>query len=196
MQILQEHFVQLKNEVDSVLRRMSVIDRCVAFAGKEVRKGDKVGLVMENGRLMAYPGLEASSTGKALEGAALLQDVLVGQLEGIVDMSLGRLLVVEVPSELDGGSKRANLKRAKGAIASFEGALIVAGDVAGSALLSRIARPDHVVHAPVESAMSALSKGVSAVFCGNRDAIDAIVESIARLKKETGYEVEWEIVRA
>lgn len=196
MQILQEHFVQLKDEVDSVLRKMSVIDRCVAFAGKDVRKGDKVGLLMEGGRLMAYPGLEASSTGKALEDAAPLQDVLVGHLEGIVDMSLGRLLVLEVPPELDGGSKRANLKRAKDAIASFEGALFVAGDVAGSALLSRIARQDHVVHAPVESAMSALSKGVSVVFCGNKDAIDSIVDSVTRLKKETGYEVEWKIVRA
>lgn len=196
MQILQEHLVQLKNEVDSALRKMSVIDRCVAFAGREVRKGEQVGLVMEDGRLMAYPGLHASSTGKALEDAAELQDVLVGQLEGIVDLTLGKLVIIEVPSELDGGSKRVNLKRAKDAAASVKGAIFVAGDIAGSALMSKLTRSGHVIHAPVESSMSALSKGVNVVFSGNRDAVDRLIEAIAELKKQTGYEVEWKLVQA
>jgi len=196
MQILQEHFVRLKDEVDSALRKMSVIDRCVAFAGREVRKGDQVGLVMEGGRLMAYPRLNASSTGRALEDAAARQDVLVGQLEGIVDLSLGKLLIIEVPSELDGGSKRASLKKAKDAAASLRGALFVAGDVAGSALMSKLTRSGHVIHAPVESSMSALGKGVDVVFSGNRDAVDKLVEAIAELKRQTGYEVEWKLVQA
>src|SRR4030042_129896 len=46
MQITQEHFTGLKNQVDTILRRVSVIDRCVAIAGKKVEIGKAVSLVM------------------------------------------------------------------------------------------------------------------------------------------------------
>jgi len=196
MQIAQEHFTRLKEQVDTILRTISVIDRCVAIAGKRIRKGDAVGLVMEDGMLMAVPGAKASSTGIALEDSMEGDDVLVGQLEGIVDLALGELLIVEAPSEIDGGSKAADVHRVTAKIDAFSPGLLVAGDTTGAALLMKASGEFFTIHAPVESAMSALSKGVDVVFCGTRDSVDRLLGAVADLKKSTGYEIRWRVHKA
>lgn len=196
MQLLQEHFTTLKDEVDGILRRISVIDRCVAIAGKRMTRRSKVGLVMEDGMLMAYPKQESSSTGEALEDADEGDDVLIGKLEGIVDLELGRLLVVEAPSELEGGSKGADIERAKQRIDDFSPGLLVAGDTTAAALLMKTSGEFFTIHAPVDSAMSALSKGVDVVFCGTRESVDRMVDSVTQLKRSTGYDITWKSYKA
>ncbi len=195
MQIMQEHFSGLKGEVDSILRRIMVVDTCSAIAGKDVKKGDKLGLVMEDGMLMAYPGERSSSGGVALEPASIGDDILVGHLEGIVDLKLGNLLIVETPSEIDGGSKSADIDRARQKIDSLSPGHIVAGDIVGSALLAKVTPEFFAIHAPVESAMSALTRGVDVVFCGTHDSMDQILHAVANLKKETGYTISWTSVK-
>ncbi len=196
MQLAQEHFTDLKARVDHTLRRIAVIDRCVAIAAKRIAKGQRVGLEMEDGILMAFPGRKASSTGIALESAEEGDDVLVGQLEGIVDMELGGLLIVEAPSESEGGSKRARVASARSAIDDFSPGLLVAGDTTGAALLMKAAGEMFTIHAPVESAMSALSKGVDVAFCGTRESVDQMLEAVSDLRKETGYEIKWRSYKA
>jgi predicted transcriptional regulator len=195
MQALQEHFSRIKQDVDEILRSMSVVDRCVAVAGTRVRKGARVGLVMEDGMLMAFDGVKSSSTGVALEDAEEGDDVLVGRLEGILDMDLGKLLVLEAPSELDGGSKAANVEQAKQRIEGFSPGLLAAGDTVGAALLTKASEEMLTIHAPVESSMSALSKGVDVVYCGTRESCEMILEAVAKLKADTGYDIKWRTFR-
>jgi putative transcriptional regulator len=189
MQLLQEHFGKLKEEIDAVLRRIRVIDRCVAIAGKRIEKGEKVGLIMEDGILMAFPNQKSASTGRAIEGADDGDDVLVGELEGIVDLELGKLLVLEAPSEVDGGSKSANVVRARDKVEEFSPGLLVAGDPVGAALLMKASGEMFTIHAPIESSMSALSKGVDVVFCGTHESVDLLLQAINDLKKTSGYEI-------
>lgn len=196
MQLLQEHFSGLKDEVDSVLRKIRVIDTCEAIAGGSVKKGDPVGLVMEDGMLIAYPDSRSPSKGLALEAADQGDDVLVGQLEGIVDLELGELMVIEVPSESDGGSKAASIERVRAKLEEFSPGFISAGDVPGSALLSKTTEEFFSVHAPVESSLSALSKGVDVAFAGTRESIDRMLDSVANLRKETGYDIRWRVYKA
>ncbi|MBN1677861.1 MAG: winged helix-turn-helix transcriptional regulator [Candidatus Thermoplasmatota archaeon] len=189
MQMLQEHFTGLKLEVDSILRRIRVVDACVAIAAKRITKGQHIGLEMEDGMLMAFPEKRASSMGIASESAEEGDDVLVRQLEGIVDMELGSLLVVEAPSESEGGSKKARVASARAVLDDFSPGLLVAGDMTGAALLMKAAGEMFTIHAPVESAMSALSKGVDVAFCGTRESVDQMLEAVSDLRKETGYEI-------
>lgn len=195
MQLLQEQFSRLKQDVDQILRSISVVDKCVAVAGSRIEKGKPVGLVMEDGMMMAYDGAESSSSGVALEDAEEGDDVLVGSLEGIIDMELGKLLLLEAPSELDGGSKAANTEQARQKVEDFSPGLLVAGDVVGAALLMKASEEMVTIHAPVESSMSALSKGVDVVYCGTRESTELMVEAISRLKAETGYDIQWRSFR-
>lgn len=196
MQLLQEHFTGIKGEVDAILRRISVIDRCVAIAGEKIKKGAKVGLIMEDGMLMAFPGKKSPSTGAALEDADEGDDLLVGKLEGIVDLELGELLIIEAPSEIEGGSKTANIERVRGRLEDFSPGLLVAGDAVGAALLMKASGEFFTLHAPVESAMSALSKGVDVAFSGTRDSIDKLLESVEDLKNSSGYEIKRRVFKA
>ena len=196
MQLAQEHFTGVKSQVDTILRRISVIDTCVAIAGRKVEKGKRVGLVMEDGILMAYPGQKAASTGVALESGDEGDDVLVGELEGIVDLELGKLLIIEAPAPLDGGSKTADIDRARSKVEDFSPGLLVSGDATGSALLMKTSGELFTIHAPIESAMSALSKGVDVVFSGTRESVDLMLEAVSNLKKESGYEVRWKVFKA
>jgi putative transcriptional regulator len=196
MQLMQEHFIAIKAEVDSILKRTSVIDRCVAIAGKSISKGQKIGLIMEDGMLMAYPGQRSPSTGEALESAEEGDDLLVGKLEGIVDLQLGELLLIEAPSESEGGSKAANIERVKEKLELFSPGLLVAGDAVGAALLMKTSGEFFTIHAPVESAMSALSKGVGVAYSGTRDSIDRLLEAVTELKGSSGYEIKWKVLKA
>jgi putative transcriptional regulator len=196
MQLLQEHFTVLKNEVDAILRRISVIDRCVAIAGEKIRKGQRVGLIMEDGMLMAYPGRKSSSTGEALEAADEGDDLIIGKLEGIVDLDLGGLLIIEAPSELDGGSKTADIERVKGRLNDFSPGMLIAGDSVGAALLMKASGEFFTIHAPVDSAMSALSKGVDVVFCGTHESVDYLLHAVGALKESSGYEIKWKSYKA
>lgn len=195
MQVLQEHFSRIKQDVDEILRSISVVDKCVAVAGTAMRKGVRVGLVMEDGMLMAFDGMKSSSTGTALEDAEEGDDVLIGRLEGIIDMDLGKLLVLEAPSELDGGSKAADIEQARLKIEDFSPGLLAAGDTVGAALLMKTSGEMLTLHAPVESSMSALSKGVDVVYCGTRESCELMIEAVAKLKADTGYDVKWRTFR-
>ncbi|MCU0859421.1 MAG: winged helix-turn-helix transcriptional regulator [Thermoplasmata archaeon] len=196
MQLLQEHFTTLKQEVDDALRMISVIDTCVAIAGAAVEQGQPVGLVMEDGMLMAYPGRKESSMGVAKEVASEGDDVLIGDLEGIVDMDLGELLLVEAPSEFDGGSKGVDVPKISERLESFSPGLLVAGDPVGSSLLMKTSGELFTIHAPVEATMSALSKGVDVAFCGTKESTDRMLDAVNALKAGMGYEVKWKLYRA
>jgi len=189
MQMLQEHFTGIKQEVDGILRKISVVDTCVAIAGADIKKGKGVGLVMEDGMLMAVPGRRSSSKGIALEDAREGDDIHIGRLEGIVDLELGQLLVIETPSETEGGSKGVDVDRVREQIERLSPGLLAAGDAVGASLLSKATEEMYTVHAPVESAMSAMSRGVDVVFCGTRESVDQLLDAVAELKKNTGYAI-------
>jgi len=196
MQLLQEHFTALKQDVDATLRRISVIDTCVAIAGGVIDQGQSVGLVMEDGMLMAYPGRKESSMGVAKEVASEGDDVLVGELEGIVDMDLGELLLIETPSEFDGGSKGVDVPRVSEKLDSFSPGLLVAGDAVGASLMMKASGELVTVHAPIEATMSALSKGVNVAFCGTKESTDRVLVAINDLRTASGYDVKWKSYRA
>ncbi|MCU0851861.1 MAG: winged helix-turn-helix transcriptional regulator [Thermoplasmata archaeon] len=196
MQMLQEHFTGIKHEVDGILRKIRVVDTCVAIAGADVKRGKSVGLTMEDGMLMAIPGRRSSSKGIALEDAREGDDVRIGALEGIVDLELGQLLVIETPSETEGGSKGVDVDRVREQIEKLSPGLLAAGDAVGASLLSKATEEMYTVHAPVESAMSAMSRGVDVVFCGTRESVDQLLSAVADLKKGTGYAISWKSFRA
>jgi putative transcriptional regulator len=109
MQALMEGFQEIKRLVDHALEPLPLVQVADAIAAAPVTKGQRVGLVMEDGRLMARPGVRAASTGVAVADAAAGQDVIVRDLSGVVELTPGRLLVVRVPGPETGGSRRVDM---------------------------------------------------------------------------------------
>ncbi|MDD1667023.1 MAG: winged helix-turn-helix transcriptional regulator [Methanomicrobiales archaeon] len=76
-----------------------------ALAAADLKKGDQVGVYMENGWLYAGLG-ERSATGTATMDARAKEDVGVARLNGIIEHREGTIHVCKVPRVERGGSRR------------------------------------------------------------------------------------------
>lgn len=194
-QMLQEGLFGLRDEIDGILREIELIDTCLAIADAPIRAKDAVGLLMRGGKLYAVPGIPATSRGIARNDAEEGSEVLVGNLEGVVELELGKLLALQLPSESSGGSKIVDVGRGRSLIGDFQHDLSVAGDLIGEIVAHRMGLDEGlVIHAPVESALNALSKGLNVLFLGTRESITGITSAIDRLKIESGYEFDYKIL--
>ena len=83
-----------------------------AIAKENLEKDDIVGLFMEDGVLYAHKK-EENATGVVLDDAEEDMDVALTNLTGIIDMNVGEVTVINVPTIKDGGSKASDLELIK-----------------------------------------------------------------------------------
>jgi putative transcriptional regulator len=103
--LLHDKFMEIREFVITEMNRLRIIDNCTALAGNRIRSGNRIGLFMEDGRLVAYRNRKSGSTGIAIMDAEKGEDVGINRLEGIVDLKIGRLYILQVPGTGDGGSR-------------------------------------------------------------------------------------------
>lgn len=119
----------LKDYVDNAVRDLARIETTAARAGEALREGTHVGLFMQDGELVARSDSTSPSRGRALQDAEPGQDVLVGELEGIVELEPGRVTFATVPDIEQGGSRGVDLDEA-GRLLSPPGLVVAMGPVA------------------------------------------------------------------
>ena len=83
--------------------------RC-AVADCDVSKGQKVGLCMREGTIVAAPHSEQEATGRVLSDAAAGDEVLVEDVRGSLSSKTGRIHVVQIPRVIEGGSKNVDIE--------------------------------------------------------------------------------------
>ena len=105
--------ISLRKYSDSVLETMNHYKTIwPAIAKEQLEKDDIVGLFMEDGVLYAHKK-EENATGVVLDDAEENMDVALTNLTGIIDMSVGEVTVINVPTIKDGGSKASDLELIK-----------------------------------------------------------------------------------
>lgn len=183
IQALQEGFRDLKRSVDDTLARMTVVKATSAVAGNAIREGDRVGLLMEAGVLVARTGRGASSTGVAVHDAADGEEVLVRDLAGVVDLRPGRLVVLRVPAPEEGGSRRVAPRKLR-ALLRERGVhpdRVAALGTPARVLSARLQLAPPLDFAPVEAAFHAAELGLSVVLLVSRELVkDALAVLDAR----------------
>ena len=80
-----------------------------AIATEPIKKGDKVGLYMENGLLYANHE-KHDAQAEAISDAESGFDVALNQLTGLINVELGQVLIIALPTIKQGGSRKANFK--------------------------------------------------------------------------------------
>lgn len=193
VQLLQERFVQLNEEIKAILRQIQVIDTCVALAGAPIRAKERVALVMRGGRLVAIPSKKSASVGIARSDAEKGEEVQIGNLEGVVDLKLGELLAFQIPTVSSGGSRNVDYGLASRAMKAFRFDEVAVGDVIAEVIAKRLRLAPTMLHAPVQSTVTALSKGLNVLFIGTHESIEGTIEAIERLKHQTGYSISYRL---
>jgi len=101
--------ISLRKYSDSVLETMNHYKTIwPAIAKEDLKKDDIVGLYMDNGVLYAHKK-EENATGVVLDDAEAEMDVSLTNLTGIIDMIVGEVTVINVPTIKDGGSKTCDM---------------------------------------------------------------------------------------
>ena len=105
--------ISLRKYSDSVLETMNHYKTIwPAIAKEDLKQNEIVGLFMDDGVLYAHKK-EENATGIVLEDAEANMDVALTNLTGLIDMSVGEVTVINVPTIKEGGSKSCDLELIK-----------------------------------------------------------------------------------
>lgn len=158
---VQSYFTGVKNVVQN-------ITVCTAVADCNLSRGQTVGLVMRDGLLFATDFEGRGAKGAAVSGAREGEDIGVSNIEGIVELEMGKVTILRVPGIQRGGSRSIDLARLRKEVHSEK--LVGAMGIEALIALKRIGvKPQYfygVKEVVVEAAQSGLS---SVVVCGDDD---------------------------
>lgn len=105
VQTLQEGLRRLKRVVEQAAESVKLVRRATAEAATPVKKGQRVGLFLEDGRLVARADRVSTSMGQAAVDAESGEEVIVEDLSGVVPLEPGRIAIVRLPGPEDGGGR-------------------------------------------------------------------------------------------
>lgn len=182
----------LRSFVEQAGRTMAFVETTAALAGAAVRRGDRLGLFMEDGHLVAHPNRPSPSTGIADGDAAKGEDVAVRELEGIVTLHPGRITIARVPRVRMGGTKAINATAAKKILRRTRGFVVAAMDVTGSVAARALGLRPRIEFAVLPGALEAAERGVSVLLVVPEEraaeAVQAIEAANGKLEDKIPYE--------
>jgi len=192
VEFLQTNFLALREYVESSTREMSIVDLTASIAGGSVEEGDRVGLFMEGGELVAYPRKDSPSTGTAVNAAARGEVLAVKELEGIVQLHPGKVTICRAPSIRDGGAARVDLAKARKTAKRSRADLVAAVDLVGRTLARRLGLDPDISFSVLPATLEAAQRGMNVlVICPEdnvAELIAGIEETNARLEEKIAYE--------
>ncbi|MBI4181234.1 MAG: winged helix-turn-helix transcriptional regulator [Chloroflexi bacterium] len=177
---------ELNEYVALVSHSVTNITVCAAIAEADLKKGQPVGLKMKDGLLFAVLQTGKGAKGVVLSTAKQGEDVDVSNIEGIVELTRGKVSVLQVPSIVKGGSRMVEMKKLRARVNDTQ-PIGTIGIEALVALRQIMIEPQYI-YGVIEAALEAVHCGLNfTVVCTE----DATPELIKRLEEE---KVEYEIV--
>ncbi|MFH1003729.1 MAG: MarR family transcriptional regulator [Chloroflexota bacterium] len=170
---------ELQGYVAVVQQAVTNITVCAAIADTDINQGQPVGLSMKAGLLYATAPVNGQAQGIAATGARQGEDVGIASIEGLVDLTRGKVTVLQVPGIQKGGSRQVDMKRLKARLGRNQPVSSI-GIEALASLRRAGVEPQHiygVTEAVIESARCGLS---STVVCTD----DAVPDLLKRLEAE------------
>ncbi|MFC2071372.1 winged helix-turn-helix transcriptional regulator [Chloroflexota bacterium] len=104
---------ELDSYISFIRKAVTNITTCAAIAEADLKKGQTVILVMENGILMAKSHAGLGAQGIAVTNARQGEDVGIASIEGIVPLDHGKVTILTVPTIQKGGSSNIDLDKLK-----------------------------------------------------------------------------------
>jgi putative transcriptional regulator len=188
---LQGRLRELRGFVEQASRSTAFVETTLAFAGAAVRRGDRVGLFMEDGYLVAYPSRESGSMGIANEDAPKGEDVAVRGLEGIVALRPGRIILARVPSSRS-LAKRVSPETCRKLAQKGRKSVVATMDVEGLMAARRLRLRPRIEFAPLAGTVAAAERGMDVLLLVPEDRVAEAVEAIeaanARREDKIPYE--------
>lgn len=175
---------ELSAYVADVIGQIKIIKTTEAIAGEDIQKDEKVGLFMENGYLVAKKR-KSKSEGISINEAKKGEDVGIKDLEGIVDLKMGKITVCRLPSINEGGSRSVDEKKVKELI--NKNTKIAAFGAVALVTLKKYGIGIDFEYSPARASQEAAHRGISSVIFVSSDLFKYIIEDLERTQPGLSY---------
>ena len=177
---------ELRDYASTVEQAVTNITVCAAIADADINKGQAVGLKMKDGLLFATARINSGARGIAVSSVRRGEDVDVASIEGLVELTRGRITILQVPGIQKGGSRQVDLKLLKARVSSSQ----QVGAIGIEALVSlrRIDIEPRYLYGVTEAAIEAARCGLSFTVVCTDDAIPGLIKRLQQ-EEELSYEL-------
>ena len=170
---------ELRSYTSMVERAVTNVTVCAAIAECDLDQGQAVGLKMQNGLLFATSQMNGGARGIAVSSVSQGEDVDISNIEGLVDLTKGRISILQVPSIQKGGSRQVDLERLRARITNNQ----QVGAIGIEALVSlrRVDIEPRYLYGVTEAAIEAAHCGLPFGIVATDDAVPGLIK---RLQEE------------
>ncbi|MFQ5919502.1 MAG: hypothetical protein ACE5I4_05590 [Thermoplasmata archaeon] len=194
VEALQDRLRELREFVERSYAETRILDMTSALAGEAIQAGQKVGLFMEGGRLMAYPRRDSSSQGRALQSVAEGEDVAVVELSGIVELEPGTITVLRIPGAAQRGTAAVNLEEAGRLVSSLANGVVGVSDVVAQVLSDKLDIVPDLEFAPVAAAHEAAQRGVDVLLISSQDSSPDVITGLEAANEGSERPVAYRVI--
>ncbi len=174
---LQGRLRELRAFVEQASRSTAFVETTMALAGSTIRRGDRVGLFMEDGYLVAHAGRPSPSVGLATEDANRGEDVAVRGLEGIVALKPGRITIARIPGSR-AAARRVGPEASRRILQRCRGAVVATVDVEGLMAARRLRLRPRIEFAPLAGTVAAAERGMDVQLLVPEERVAEAVQAI------------------
>ena len=180
--------------MDLKIAELNIIDVCAAIAKTPIKKGDEVGLFMENGVLTAYSEKRSGSMGIARSNANINEDVAIKDLDGMVSLNPGKMHIVTLPSIRDGGSSSVPIDGIKRLYSELSPDRIGVMDAVSIAVVKKAGFLPDFEFAAMNAAVEAVEKGLTVMLFTSSDQVHDIVSTIEAINSTIEDKIIYEVL--
>jgi putative transcriptional regulator len=192
---LREDIKYLERYVTSIKQEMKIERYFPAMATKTIKKGEKVGLIMEKGVLyaVAESNPEAEALGTATTDASQGEDVGLKDLEGKVKLEQGRILIVKLPSIRQGGSRAVDVAKVRAFYEEFKPDRIGVMGAVGRAILNKLGLKADIEFGISRAAALAASRGLNVFVLVVGRMVNRVIEEIDAANMKSASDIIYEV---
>ncbi|RBQ22911.1 hypothetical protein ALNOE001_13830 [Candidatus Methanobinarius endosymbioticus] len=182
---VKKEAINLRKYSDDVLETMNYYKSIwPALATEDLKEGEKVGLYMDDGLLYANKSKQ-SACAQVLLDVKKGDDVPLIDLEGLIDLEIGQVVIITLPAIKNGGSRSADINLIKFSIDSgFKKWGIDKIDKFGAMgtvsryIANKLDIPIDIEFALAQSSISAAKKGLNILILVVGDMSKGIIRSL------------------
>ena len=176
---------EIRSYASLVEQAVTNITVCAAIAECDIKQGQAVGLKMKNGLLFATNKTDGGARGIAVSSVSQGEDIDVSNIEGLVELTRGKVTILQVPVIQKGGSRQVDLEQLQTQVANNEHV----GAIGIEALISlrRVNIEPRYLYGVTEAAIEATRCALSFTIVCTDDAIPGLIKRLQ--EEDLNYEL-------
>ena len=176
---------ELRSYASLAEQAVTNITVCAAIAECDINRGQAVGLKMKNGLLFATNQTNGGAKGIAVSSVSQGEDVDISNIEGLVELTRGKVTILQVPSIQKGGSRQVDLELLQAQVINNQ----QVGAIGIESLISlrRVDIEPRYLYGVTEAAIEAAQCGLSFITVCTDDAIPGLIKRLQ--EEDLNYEL-------